>query len=127
MNRLPMWWRNLRRRLFFSTLLVCTIALSPIVGEAQSTTGTLRGQVLDPQGATVASAKVRVTNQDTGVVSNTVSSYAGTWNFPSLIPGKYSVSIDAQGFRGFLRKDVAVLADRDNTADVQVEVGNTAE
>jgi outer membrane receptor protein involved in Fe transport len=127
MNRLPMWWGTLRHKLFFTVVLICTIALSAIVSEAQSTTGTLRGQVLDAQGATIASAKVRVTNQDTGVVSSTVSSSAGTWNFPSLIPGQYSISIAAQGFRAFLRKDVVVLADRDNSADTQLEVGSTAE
>jgi len=45
------------------------------------------------------------------VVSNTVTSSAGTWNVPSLIPGKYSVSIEAKGFRTLLRKDTTVLAD----------------
>jgi hypothetical protein len=127
MNRLSMSQRNLRRRLFLSTLLAFVIAVSAIVAMAQSTTGTLRGQVLDPQGATIANVRVKVTNQDTGVISNTVASSAGTWNFPSLIPGRYSVSIETQGFRGLLRKDVAVLADRDNTADAQLEVGSVTE
>jgi len=93
----------------------------------QNTTGTLRGQVLDPQGATVANAKITIKNQETGVVSNTATSSAGTWNVPSLLPGKYSVSVEVQGFRGFVRKDVVVLADRDNTADAQLQLGTATE
>jgi hypothetical protein len=119
--------RNSRPHLYFSAVLTCVFLLLTIVAMGQSTTGTLRGQVLDPQGATIANAKIRVTNQDTGVTTSTESSSAGTWNVPSLIPGKYSVGIEAPGFRGFVRKDVVVLADRDNTANAQLQVGTTSE
>jgi outer membrane receptor protein involved in Fe transport len=98
-----------------------------MVAVGQSTTGTLRGQVLDQQGAAISAAKIKITNQETSVVSNTTSSSAGTWNLPSLIPGKYSVAVEAAGFRQVVRKDVLVLADRDNTADAQLEVGTTTE
>jgi hypothetical protein len=57
---------------------------------AQRTTGTLRGQVLDPQGAVVAAAKVTVTNEATGVAQLVQTTSAGTYNLPSLIPGKYT-------------------------------------
>ena len=127
MKRLEIQNRNSRQHLYFSAALACVLFLLTIVAMGQSTTGTLRGQVLDPQGATIANAKIKITNQETGVVSNTASSSAGTWNVPSLIPGKYSVSVDAQGFRGFVRKDVVVLADRDNTADAQLQVGTATE
>jgi outer membrane receptor protein involved in Fe transport len=126
-NRLEIQDRNSRQHLYFSAALACVLLLLTIVAMGQSTTGTLRGQVLDPQGATIANAKVRITNQETGIVSNTATSSAGTWNVPSLIPGKYSVSVEAQGFSGFVRKDVVVLADRDNTADAQLQVGTATE
>jgi outer membrane receptor protein involved in Fe transport len=113
--------------LYFLAALGCVLLLLAAVAMGQSTTGTLRGQVLDPQGATIANAKIKITNQETGVVSNTASSSAGTWNVPSLLPGKYTVSVDMTGFRGFVRKDVVVLADRDNTADAQLQVGTATE
>src|SRR6266850_2275486 len=118
--------RNSRQHLY-SAALACVLLLLTIGAMGQSTAGTLRGQVLDPQGATIANAKVRITNQETGIVSNTVTSSAGTWNVPSLIPGNYSVSVEAPGFRGFVRKDIVVLADRDNTADAQLQVGTATE
>jgi len=126
-NRLEMLNRHSRQQIYFSAALACVLLLLTIAAIGQSTTGTLRGQVLDPQGATIANAKVRITNQETGVVSNTTTSSAGTWNVPSLIPGKYSVNVEARGFRTFVRKDVAVLADRENTADAQLQVGTPTE
>lgn len=127
MNRLEIQNKNSRQLIYFAAALACVLSLLTSVAVGQSTTGTLRGQVLDPQGASIANAKIRITNQETGVVSNTATSSAGTWNLPSLIPGKYSVSAEAQGFRQFLRKDVVVLADRDNTADAQLQVGTATE
>jgi len=116
-----------RQQVFYSAGLACLLLLLTIAALGQSTTGTLRGQVLDQQGAAIANAQIKITNQETGVVSNTATSSAGSWNFPSLIPGKYSVSIEAPAFRGLVRKDVVVLADRDNTADAQLQVGTTTE
>jgi outer membrane receptor protein involved in Fe transport len=126
-NQCELQYRNSRQHLYFSAAIACVLLLLTVVAIAQSTTGTLRGQVLDQQGAAITNAKIKITNQATGVVSNTASSSAGTWNVPSLIPGTYSVSVEAQGFRGFVRKDVVVLADRDNTADAQLQVGTTTE
>ena len=124
MNRLQLRSNNSRH---FFAISVFAFLLLTIAAVGQSTTGTLRGQVLDPQGAAIANAKIKITNQETAIVSNTTSSSAGTWNLPSLIPGKYSVSIEASGFRQVVRKDVPVLADRDNTADAQLEVGTASE
>jgi hypothetical protein len=126
-NRVEILNRNFMQQLYVFARLACGVLLLTIVAMGQSTTGTLRGQVLDPQGATVANAKIKVTNQETGVVSSTATSSAGTWNVPGLIPGKYSVGVEAQAFRGLLRKDLIVLADRDNAADVQLQVGTATE
>lgn len=118
---------RLKRSSYVPALFLCVLALLVFPAAAQRTTGTLRGQVLDPQRATVANAKITVGNQDTGTVFNTMTSSAGAWNLPGLLPGKYSVTVQAQGFRSFLRRDVVVLADRDNTADTQLEVGTASE
>ena len=104
-----------------AVLALCNSAL------AQRTTGSLRGQLLDPQGAAVANAKVTVSNQDTGVAQTTQTTSAGTWNLPSILPGKYTVSMEAPGFKSLVKKDVTVMADRENVADAQLQLGIASE
>src|SRR5437879_12350076 len=94
---------------------------------AQGTTGTLRGQVLDPAGAVVPNAEVTVTNQETGVSVKVTTTSAGTYALPSLIPGVYKISVEAKGFKSFVKKDVSVIAKQDNVADAQVELGTATE
>jgi carboxypeptidase family protein/TonB-dependent receptor-like protein len=90
---------------------------------AQTTTGTLRGQVLDPAGAVVPNAEVTVINQETGVVVKITTTSAGTYALPSLLPGLYKINVEAKGFKSFLKKDVSVIASQDNVADAQLEMG----
>ena len=110
-----------------SFLAMSALALLSMAAFAQRTTGTLRGQVLDPQSAVVAGATVTVTNQATGVSSKAVTTSAGSWNIASLIPGAYTIAVEAAGFSKYVAKDVPVLADQDNEADARLSVGATAE
>jgi hypothetical protein len=96
-------------------------------GYAQSTTGSLRGQILDSSQAAVPLAEVTVTNQQTGVVVSVTTTSAGTYSIPSIIPGLYSVAVQAQGFKSTTKKNVSVLANQENVADVTLEIGSVAE
>lgn len=113
----------IRRALMLGSLLIFACQILP----AQRTTGTLRGQVLDPQGAVMSNAKVTVTNQATGVSQEITTTSAGTYNFPALLPGQYTVSVDATGFAKNVRKDVLVAADQDNEANMTLKMGVTSE
>ena len=93
----------------------------------QRTTGRLRGQILDPSGGAVANAQVTVTNQQTGVTVTITTTSAGTYELPSVLPGLYRVSVEAKGFRTLVKKDLPVLADQDNVADAQLELGSASE
>ncbi len=110
--------------LFAATLIV---ALTAPTTFAQSTTGTLRGQVLDPTGAVVPNARVTVTNKDTGVSLTIETTSAGTYYFPSVLPGGYAVTVEIAGFKKFVKSDVPVLANQDNVADAKLEIGTTTE
>jgi hypothetical protein len=120
-------WRNQLTNSFLVMLIAAIVLVLPIPTVAQRTTGTLRGQVLDPAGAAVANAQVTATNQQTGVVIKTATTTAGTYNFPSILPGRYSVTVEAPGFKKFAKNDVPVLADQENVADAQVEIGAATE
>src|SRR5262249_8211137 len=108
-------------------LVTALLLLLPHPAFAQRTTGTLRGQVLDPTGAIVPDAPVTVTNQETGVSGKVLTTTAGTYAVPSLIPGLYKISVEAKGFKSFLLKDVNVFANQDNVADIKLDLGVATE
>ncbi len=87
----------------------------------------IQGTVMDPQGNAVAGAKVTITNQDTGIVHDTVTSAEGFYRVSELPPGKYTVTIEAAGFKTSTTKDVAVEAEQPRGFDVTLAVGNVQE
>jgi len=108
-------------------LIAALVLVVPIPAAAQRITGTLRGQVFDPTGATVPNGQVTATNQDTGVSVKITTTSAGTYSFPSLIPGLYKVGVEAKGFKNFLATDITVIANQDNVADAHLDLGVATE
>jgi hypothetical protein len=89
--------------------------------------GAIRGTVTDPQGAVVPEATVVVTNMDTGVETRLASNAAGFYLAAELVPGRYTVRVEASGFSPLEIKDLAVTAGTTVTADAQLKVGPTAQ
>jgi outer membrane receptor protein involved in Fe transport len=117
-------YANHIRRVFVICLVVAAMTT---LGFGQGTTGTLRGQVLDPSGAVVANGTVTVVNEATQVSQSSVTTSSGTYNFPNVLPGSYMVTIEAKGFKKYVKKGVPVGANQDNVADAHLELGSTAE
>src|SRR5258708_36955235 len=117
------YWRIRVTVLFLAALIAALLLTLPIPAAAQRTTGTLRGQVLDPTSAGVPNARVTAANQDTGVSISIETTSAGTYDFPSVLPGKYTVTVEAAGFTRFVKLGGPVLADLDNVADAKLELG----
>jgi len=103
--------------------IVCAAFALALSLSAQNQNGTLRGVVLDPQGAAVANASVRATNENTNDSSSTTTSTAGVYIFPSLLVGTYTISVEAQGFSPYRRTAVQVQAAQVTEATVNLEIG----
>jgi hypothetical protein len=78
-------------------ILVLPVLLSGLL-RAQVADATLSGTVTDPSGTIVQNAKVSIKNLETGQSTATQTDSAGLYKFPNLTPGKYEVSISADGF-----------------------------
>jgi hypothetical protein len=89
--------------------------------------GAIRGTVTDPQGAVVPEAAVVVTNVDTGVETRLTTNAAGFYLAAELVPGRYTIRIEASGFSPLEIKDVMVTAGTTVTSDVQLKVGPTTQ
>ncbi|HYZ87290.1 MAG TPA: carboxypeptidase regulatory-like domain-containing protein [Bryobacteraceae bacterium] len=93
----------------------------------QGTTSRLTGTVLDSAGASVPGAGVTLTNQATQATFTTKTSQSGTYAFEALIPGIYSVTIEAPGFRKFVSRDNQVAIGQPTTVNATIEIGNVTE
>ena len=111
------------------TAVICAVfvvvvwALIATPGFAQDQNGTLRGVVLDKQGAAVPNAQVTATNENTNVARNTITSSSGVYEFVSLLVGTYTLKVEASGFSTYVRPGVQVLAAQITNVTAKLEVG----
>jgi len=91
---------------------------------AQEGTATLRGTILDQNGAVVPAATVSVVNQETGINRRTVSTNeSGDYVFPSLTPGLYRVTVDAPNFMKAVKENVRLNVGETQEFNFTMEVG----
>ena len=112
---------NPRLSLIGLALLICCLATLPC--SAQSSAN-LYGTVTDAGGAAIPSAKVKVTDVATGVVTNTTSDSSGNYSFPSLAPAGYTVTVDAPGFKTEELKGITLAVNQNAREDVKLQVGS---
>src|SRR5216684_1392048 len=90
---------------------------------AQTTTGSIVGTVSDASGGVIAGASVTITNMDTGIAVKTATDNAGNYVITPLQVGRYSVAVEAAGFKKSIRSDITVNVQDRIRVDAALEVG----
>jgi len=107
--------------------VVFALSLSVITAVAQSGTSTINGTVADPQGNRVAGANVTLTNAEKNFSRTQTTSDSGAFSFNLIPPGKYTLEVEAAGFKKAITTDVSALIDKPSNVDVALEIGNVSE
>lgn len=92
----------MKRRTFKNTLTAVAVAVSlgtivPVVAQ-DATRGNLVGQAQDQSGQVVSGVQITITNLETGLTRTVTSSDNGTFRFPLLPPGAYSLQAAKAGY-----------------------------
>lgn len=111
------------RRLTVMALSVVVCAMLSSVAGAQRLDGTLRVTVTDNSQAVVAVAKVTAVNEATGIALSTTASSAGTYVFPNLLVGTYTVTVEQDGFKKAVQKGISVASNQVTDANIVLELG----
>jgi hypothetical protein len=109
-----------------SLLIVAASAVCAVLF-GQATEGSILGAITDASGAVVTSAKVSVTNADTGVIRTTTPSQTGEYLVSNLPPGRYSVTVEAPGFRRAVQPPVELTVKARVRVDMALVVGETTQ
>ena len=103
--------------------IVAILGCLPVQLWSQIGASGITGTITDPSGAVIRDARVTVTNETTNVEVVTVSSSAGAYRVENLIPGPYTVAVEARGFRKSIVTHVLAEVDKISTVDVGLTVG----
>src|SRR5208337_877062 len=110
-----------------AALVVLSLSLfSPVRLPAQTSSGTLRGQVSDPSDAAVPGASVQAVSSS-GQTSSGVAKSDGSYEIQGLAPGKYAVRAQAAGFAVFERQSVQIVAGQGTKLDIALQIAEEKE
>lgn len=87
----------------------------------------IQGTVLDPQGAVVSDAKVTVTAIDTGFTQSSTTDASGVYSVNRLAPGRYTITVEKQGFKKKILNDVKIIPEQINSLNVTLELGEVTQ
>ena len=106
-------------------LLVLSIGLS---GSAWAQTlGSIVGEVKDASGAVAPNAKVTAVNTETNVSRETLTNSAGIYTFPGLVPGNYTVKVEAPGFQLMRRAGIELQVQQTANIDFVLAIGQATQ
>ncbi|MBI5087059.1 MAG: carboxypeptidase regulatory-like domain-containing protein, partial [Acidobacteria bacterium] len=106
------------------------MVLSLVLGaptQAQILYGSIVGNVSDPSNAPIVNATVTIKQLSTNQTRQMATTDTGQYTFPTVPGGSYEVSVTAQGFRPFTRKDVAVSTNAVTRLDFTLQIGAVTE
>lgn len=85
----------------------------------------ITGTVLDPSGAAVANASIKITNVATGQVRQGTSNSAGVYLFANVGVGTYNLSATAAGFQEYKKTGIVVNVAQTLLANVSFAIGSS--
>src|SRR5271154_2620569 len=83
-------------RILLAVLAFAGLSTCPLAQTAS--TGALTGRLLDPSGALIPGAEIRLTNPGSGYFRSEISDGNGNFHFLLLLPGKYDLKAAKTGF-----------------------------
>jgi Carboxypeptidase regulatory-like domain len=90
----------------------------------QNITGTITGMVIDPSGAPLPDARVVISNEATGIVTQRMTSQNGTYEFLYVTPGTYRISVSHANFKTMVQTGVILQVDKVLLLNFHLEVGS---
>ena len=113
---------------YYLRVIACLVFVFSNCLFGQNVTGSLTAVIQDQAGAVVPAVEVTLANQSTGVVLTSRTNASGIVDYPSLIPGTYTLKISAQGFRTLTMRDIVVTAnERRSLGAVTLQIGQVQE
>jgi hypothetical protein len=105
------------------TVLTFLVFLACASAYAQTVDTAIMGTVSDNTGAVIRGATVTVVSASTEIEKKAVTAAAGEYSIPYLIPGAYSVTVSASGFKTYEQTGVLLEVNEQAKVNVVLQAG----
>jgi hypothetical protein len=120
-QRMPLRWAGVTCLLLIMTLGLCGKSY------AQFDSGAVLGDIKDPSGAVVSTATVELMNIAKGVKAVRQTDSSGGYEFDSVQPGDYTISVTAAGFQSSKTDVFRVNVGARQRVDLMLNLGSVGE
>jgi hypothetical protein len=114
-------WRSFRAAAYWLALIVVFSVSAP----AQTSFGTIVGNVTDESGATISQVAVTITNEGTSAARTVVTGEGGSFTVPSLPSGTYTVQAEMKGFRTEIERGLKLDVNQTRRVDLTLRSGTS--
>ena len=109
------------------TAIVCALFIAGAFSIRAQSGAEITGTITDPSGAMVPNAGIEVTNASTQVTNRVTTNESGYYQVQGLIPGTYTVTVTANGFKKAVRADIPIQVAQVAEVNLALEVGQTSQ
>jgi hypothetical protein len=109
---------NFKQLLTLSAISLCLFEPYTFA-QSGATVGAIIGTIKDSQGNVIVGASIEITQKETNLRRNALTNLQGFYNLLQLPPGKYQLTVQAQGFE---KKSETVVLNIGTTAILDVEL-----
>jgi len=122
-------WQSTSFRVHHLFLLVALVVATSMgnSASAQVTTSSIVGSITDATGAAVQHAVISVKDVDRNLTKTASSNEQGFYRVDFLLPGNYTVSVSATGFKTSVQNGISLSAGVPATIDVKLSPGAVTE
>jgi hypothetical protein len=107
-------------------LLLAALVLCTATAWGQSQNSSLSGQVTDKTGAAVPQAAVTLNSTERHIPQTAATDNEGRYAFPNNPPGTYDLTVEAKGFKTYVKSGIELAVSQATRADAQLEVGDAS-
>jgi hypothetical protein len=110
----------IRRSAFFLFIFAC------LGGASVAQNVTLTGEVTDPSNSAVVNAEATLTNNSSHTVRHATTNQTGFYTFASVLPGAYTLTLEANNFTRYENTDVTV-GPQNLTVNAKLELSSVSQ
>ena len=103
--------------------ILLLLAFLPLPLFAQQVGASVTGHIIDPSGAAISGATIKLTGTNTGTVYPAGSDSAGIYQIPFALIGTYSLTVEKEGFKKYVQEGITLSTAQKAVVDVTLQLG----